>query len=335
MYRSEITDHGIQVFDLTRLRDLARSNYKGNIPRIEPDYVAREVGSTHNIVAAPEAGKIIGVGLSPFGISEGNTNIQCPDGSMAVFDVAGDNALSPVFEECYFDGTIGWANFGYVHDAHCIQYNGPDVNFQGENLCVLFAEKVVSIMSLDTNLPISQITYPSAAYIHQGWFSEDQTTIFVDDELDELFNSNFVTLPEPIIPEFEEALGFIGLNAEGIKNSGINGFSQTYIVDASDLSGLSIKATFKSPVQSVDHNLYVKGDKIYHANYASGARVRQMAGDTIQEVAFFDMQVDCDDYNPSVCSPFTGVWTHYPYYESGLTTASSIYEGLFILRPTV
>lgn len=294
------------------------------------------MGSTHNIVAAPEAGKIIGVGVTPLGISEGNINVQCPDGSLAVFDVSGDNALSPVFEECYFDDTIGWfLSSGYVHDAQCIQYSGPDVNFQGENLCVLFAERVVSIMSLDTYTPISQITYPSAVYVHQGWFSEDQNTIFIDDELDELFNNNFVTLPESAIPDFEAFLGLIGLDSEGIKNSGINGFSQTYIIDASNLSNLSMKATFKSPVQSVDHNLYVKGDKIYHANYASGARVREMAGDTIEEVAFLDMQTDCDDFDPSVCSPFTGVWTHYPYYESGLTTASSIYEGLFILRPTV
>lgn len=293
------------------------------------------MGSTHNIVAAPKAGKIIGVGMFPFGVSEGNTQVQCPDGSLAVFDVSGDNALSPVFETCYKDDTIGWANFGYVHDAHCIQYNGPDANYQGQNLCALFAEKVISIVNLDTFESISQITYPSAAYIHQGWFSEDHTTIYVDDELDELFNSNFVTLPPFILPDYEAFLAFVGLDSEGIKNSGINGFSQTYIVDATDLSNLSLKPAFNSPVQSVDHNLYVKGDKIFHANYASGARVRQMTGDTIEEVAFFDMQTSCDDYNPAICSPFTGVWTHYPYYPSGLTTASSIYEGLFILRPTV
>ena len=123
--------------------------------------------------------------MNAFGVSEGNEDVLCPAGSLAIFDVSGDNALTPVFEDCYFDPSIGWFDGGYVHDAHCFEYNGPDSKYQGQNVCALFAENKVSILNLDTLTAISSISYPTAGYVHQGWFSEDQTTVYVDDELDE------------------------------------------------------------------------------------------------------------------------------------------------------
>lgn len=353
---SEISSHGIQVLDLKRLRTLDRGRQGNNndittarsIPRIEPDYVAREVGSTHNLVAAAAAGKLLAVGMSAHGVKDDDntTTVLCAAGSVAVFDVAGPNALAPVFERCYLDESLGYANSaGYVHDAQCIRYHGPDERYQGHNVCALFAERIVSLLNLDTWETISEITYPAASYIHQGWFTEDHSMIFVDDELDELLHRNFGKLEDAEkLTKFEESLGYKGLNAAGIKNSGMDFYSKTYIIDASNLTSLSLMSPFQSRVQSIDHNLYVKEDKIYHANYASGARVRQImppnSNDTdtatLEEVGFFDFENDCDnDSDPTVCDPFSGAWTHYPYYDSGITTASSIFEGLFILRPTV
>ena len=80
---------------------------------------------------------------------------------------------------------------GYVHDGQCFVYDGPDVKYRNEPLCIFFAETEIGIFRM---LPdgdateaqvISQFSYPGATYVHQGGVSEDFSTLYANDEGDE------------------------------------------------------------------------------------------------------------------------------------------------------
>ena len=79
---------------------------------------------------------------------------------------------------------------------------------------------------------------------------------------------------------------------------------------------------------NTDHNLYVKGDKVFQSNYVSGLRVLDISDPTEpEEVGFFDTVPFGDD------SPrFDGSWSNYPFFKSGVIAVTSGYEGLFIVR---
>eukprot|EP01052_Picozoa_sp_SAG31_P014169 SAG31_NODE_871_length_11335_cov_4.910822_10_plen_205_part_00 len=77
---------------------------------------------------------------------------------------------------------------GYTHDAECVVYTGPDVEFQGEEICFLYNENTLTITDVtDKENPVmlSRVTYDNVYYTHQGWLTEDQSHLFLDDELDE------------------------------------------------------------------------------------------------------------------------------------------------------
>lgn len=267
--------------------------------------------------------------MNPFGV---NGDVTCPAGSLAIWDVSGSNAMQPVFEDCFFNPVLGKFVQGYVHDAHCVVYHGPDETWKGRNICALFAEDAIEIFDFDNRSTISRFSYPTAAYVHQGWFSEDHSTLFTDDELDEIAGffrkigwpafappgKDDIILTEPFA-DFED------------------GFSENYIFDVSDLSSSTpVMTTFESSNAhpSADHNLYTHKGHVNNANYNAGARVRKDLGNgQLEEVAFFDFETTCEVVDVFSCDPFGGCWTHFPYYESGLTIASNIWVGLFILNP--
>lgn len=319
--------HGVQVFDLSRLRTMSRGNNKGDVPIVEPDSVLREVGSTHNLVAFPELDKIIGVGLDNRGLRD--EDVLCPSGSLAIWDVSGSNALQPVFEDCHYTPGIGLVVEGYVHDGHCIEYHGPDTEFAGRHICALFAEKEVVMFDFNDRSIISTFTYPTAAYVHQGWFSEDHTILYTDDELDE--EAGYArSQGEPLFfKDLIDTAPFESLE---------DGFSQTYVFDVSDLSSIGPAISIfesSNTHPSIDHNLYLHNGYLYHANYNAGVRIRRDIGNgQLEEVGFFDFENTCETLDGS-CDVYGGAWTHFPYYESGLTTASHQFVGVFIMHPTL
>jgi choice-of-anchor B domain-containing protein len=288
---SEVTFHGIQTFDLTKLNNFPRGNGKDGVPIISPDYVTpkEEVGSTHNLVAAPEAGMLIAVGVA----SDDNA---CPAlvgkdkvevATLVLYDVS-KTPVTPTFEGCIY---LDAGERGYVHDAHCIKYNGPDEKYKGVNICALSMETEIVFYNLDAREEISRFTYDTAAYVHQGWFSEDHTVFYADDELDEL---NGTTEDD---------------------------FSRCYIFDVTDLDNpVEPPAVFVSPTDhpSIDHNIYVKDGYIYQAAYTSGARIRKIVDSTtIEEVAYFDGELNCECVAEPECTCdfFSGTWTYYPYFD--------------------
>jgi choice-of-anchor B domain-containing protein len=165
-------EHGMQVFDLTRLRGLTEPQM------FEPDYLYDGIASSHNIVMNEETGYAYAVGVSGGGETCG--------GGLHMIDVR--NPKAPEFAGCFTDGSTGRRGTGYSHDAQCVSYIGPDPDYQGREICIGANETDLSFSDVtdkENPIAISQVTYPNVAYAHQGWLSEDQTLFFANDEGDE------------------------------------------------------------------------------------------------------------------------------------------------------
>ncbi len=161
---SEAGGHGLQVFDLTRLRNVV------NPPvTFTEDAHLNSFGGAHNIVINEETGYAYVVGADTFGGGAHFINIQDP--------------LNPV-------DAGGYGTDGYIHDAQVVIYNGPDPDYAGHEIMVSSNgyEQVVAFVDVtDKNNPqgISTIAYPNSGYTHQGWFTEDQKYALIGDEFDE------------------------------------------------------------------------------------------------------------------------------------------------------
>ncbi|MDX1418568.1 MAG: choice-of-anchor B family protein [Rubricoccaceae bacterium] len=164
---SESTGHGMQVFDLTRLRSVSN-------PPVTFSADARYTGfgNAHNIVIDDESGFAYAVGSN-----------RC-SGGLEIVDIR--IPTSPSDAGCF-------SSDGYTHDAQCITYDGPDPDYAGREICAASNEDTVTFVDVTNKSNptlISRAFYPSPGYTHQGWFTEDRRHFLVDDEFDEFFTSN-------------------------------------------------------------------------------------------------------------------------------------------------
>ena len=170
---SEAENHGMQVFDLTRLRNVS------NPPEtFSTDAYFTGFGRAHNIFINEDSGYAYIVGTSRNGVYGGGPlfiNIQ--------------NPTNPVME-----GGFG----GYSHDAQVVTYNGPDSDYSGKEILIGSNENevvIVDVTDKSNPLSISTIAYSNIGYTHQGWFTDDQRYFILGDETDELdFGFNTRTL---------------------------------------------------------------------------------------------------------------------------------------------
>lgn len=166
-------DHGLLVFDLTRLRDV------DEMPAaFQPDARYDLVASAHNLVIDTESGFAYTVGT--------NTGGQSCGGGLHMIDIR--DPLQPAFAGCFTD-TEGLIWSGRTHDAQCTVYRGPDENYQGRQICFASNEtamRIVDVTDKSAPQPISTASHPGTAYIHQGWLTEDHRYLYVNDELDEI-----------------------------------------------------------------------------------------------------------------------------------------------------
>ena len=157
---SEASGHGMQVFDLTRLRNVT------NAPEtFTPDAHYTGFGSAHNIVINETSGYAYIVGSDTNGGGPLFINIQ--------------NPTNPTMEGSFS---------GYSHDAQVVTYNGPDADYAGDEILITSnANELVIANITDKANPttIATVTYNNIGYVHQGWFTEDLRYFILGDELDE------------------------------------------------------------------------------------------------------------------------------------------------------
>ena len=159
---SEAGGHGMQVFDLTKLRNVT------NPPvNFSADAVYTGFGNAHNIVINEAKARAYGVG----------TNTA--SGGLHIVDIS--NPLNPTIL-----GTF--SQDGYTHDAQVVTYIGPDAQYQGKEIAFACNENTITIVDVDDPTDATLIStegYSGSAYTHQGWLTEDHKYFVVGDELDE------------------------------------------------------------------------------------------------------------------------------------------------------
>jgi choice-of-anchor B domain-containing protein len=169
---SEAGGHGMQIFDLTRLRAVS------NPPEIfTEDAHYNGFGSAHNLVINEQEGYAYGVGTSSYSGGPHFVNIQDP--------------LNPI-------AAGGYSMGAYSHDGQVITYTGPDSDYTGREIYIGSNTSEVVIVDITNKANpqgISTISYSNTSYTHQGWFSEDQAYFLLGDEIDEIdygFNTRTV-----------------------------------------------------------------------------------------------------------------------------------------------
>ena len=267
--------HGMQVFDLTRLRgQMAPQTFSA-------DTVYDDFGSAHNIAINEDTGFAYAVGIN-----------TCS--GLHIINISTPN--NPFFAGCH--STVN------THDTQCVTYMGPDAVYTNREICVssngnaaanLHYVEVVDVDDKTSPVRISSTAYPQADYAHQGWLTEDHRFFLLGDEGDETrFN----------VP------------------------TRTHVFDLSDLDAPTYVFSYEAATSSIDHNLYVLGNRVYQTNYTTGLRILEfgnLANNELMEVAFFDT------YPASDARSFAGVWSVYPFLPSGNIIVSDDTNGLFIL----
>ena len=152
---------GMPVFDLTRIRDVTN-------PPVTWEVDARYDGiaSAHNLVIDTQSGFAYPVSAAGGGDTCG--------GGLHMIDIR--EPVNPTFAGCYTD-TEGFIWAGRTHDAQCVEYSGPDQDYHGRQICFASNEtalRIVDVTDKDAPTPLAAGSYPSMAYIHQGWLTEDQ-----------------------------------------------------------------------------------------------------------------------------------------------------------------
>lgn len=207
---SEAGGHGLQSFDLTQLRDVT-----------DPPVIFEETGhlgsfgQAHNLGLNEDSGFAYAIG----GFAQCNAglimiNVQEP--------------ANPTFAGCF-------GSDGYTHDVQCVNYQGPDPDHAGAEICIASNEDTVTIVDVTNKgapVQLARKTYLGSAYTHQGWLTEDHRYFLLDDELDEL-------------------------------NHGHN--TRTRIWDVQDLDNPALIGSFDAPVASTDHNQYIKDGYTYQS----------------------------------------------------------------------
>lgn len=301
---AEAFNHGLQIFDMKRLLDPPNCVNDKYCVELTPDvlYTGTDtypVGNTHNIVANSDSQYIYLVG--------GSNGCR---GGLHVVDV--EDPLNPKFEACFGED-------GYVHDAHCVYYNGPDSKYADSEICFCFNEDTLTIVDVSDKSDISIISrtgYEGQYYTHQGWLSTDHAHVIFGDEADELRR------------KLEKTKTYV-VNLEDLENPGkFQHFDGT--TAAIDHNLYTIKATAEG--QDYEPSKFANTDLIYQANYKAGLRIQQVIDyekAEVVEVGYFDTFPESNERS------FAGAWSSFPYFKSGVIAVSSIENGLFLVKPNL
>jgi choice-of-anchor B domain-containing protein len=213
------------------------------------------------------------------------------DGGLFVVDLA--DPIAPEF--------VGSWSQHYVHDVQVVSYEtgiyaGKEIAFAYSGGISSPRLRILDVTQKSSISVLGQTDYANSSFTHQGRLSEDRNYVYLNDEFDEQ-DSRTVT--------------------------------STHVIDVRDLANPKFVFAFSSGTTSTDHNLMVKGDFVYEANYRTGLRIFYVPSPNFaEEVGFFDTHPDSDAVG------FKGAWGVYPYLPSGNVIVSDIENGLFIFDPS-
>jgi choice-of-anchor B domain-containing protein len=159
---SEAANHGMQVFDLRRLRTVASPP----VTFAETAHYAG-FGSTHTLALNTHTGFAYAVGT------------RTCEGGLHVVDVR--DPLLPTAAGCF-------SLDGYTHETQCVLYAGPDVQHRDREVCFNSNEDTLTIVDVTdkhAQRQLARVGYGGSSYTHQGWLTDDGRFLLVDDEGDE------------------------------------------------------------------------------------------------------------------------------------------------------
>lgn len=109
----------------------------------------------------------------------------------------------------------------------------------------------------------------------------------------------------------------------------------TYILDARDLDAPPVPVSYEHASSTIDHNMYIHGNRTFQSNYMEGLRILEFDTASLEqgqldEIAFFDVLPGAD------IAEFAGTWSNYRFPGSGNVVVSTVeneVSGLFVLSP--
>jgi choice-of-anchor B domain-containing protein len=161
------TAHGMQVFDLTRLRGLLAPQ------TFSADVVYGDFDRATNLAINEDTGFAYAV----------RTN-TCEAG-LHIIDIKTPN--NPLFAACHSNAEPNFPvpNFFVTHDTQCVIYQGPDADYFGREVCVSSNEntgvEIVDVTLKSSPVTISSMTYPQMESAYQGWLTEDHRFFLLGD----------------------------------------------------------------------------------------------------------------------------------------------------------
>ncbi|KFA70787.1 hypothetical protein S40288_09552 [Stachybotrys chartarum IBT 40288] len=299
---SEAYDHGVQIFDLRKLENInpARPRNFSNEDDLDGWWNdLLPLGRSHNVATNEERNYGLATGFQPR-----NGNLGA---GLAFFDLT--DPSNP--------RTLGGSGLdGYVHDAQCLVYRGPDRKYSGRDICYGYNEDSLTIYDVEDKQNIriiSRTSYENAAYTHQGWVLDTQwqTHLILDDEYDEV----------------------------NVTRTGRYAYPVSYIWDISSLERPRQTGTYTGRRRGIDHNQFVVDGFSHQSNYGLGYTVldlrslpRDPTGRGVREVAYFDIYPEDDNQPGGGLESFVGTWSHYPYFKSGYVVINTMARGAFVVR---
>ncbi|MDC8004628.1 choice-of-anchor B family protein [Aureisphaera galaxeae] len=156
--------HGMQIFDLTRLRNVASPPVT-----FTEDVLYSDFENAHNLAINEDTGYAYACRTNLFG------------GGVHFIDI--NDPLNPV--------NAGGVGGIFTHDAQIVTYNGPDSDYTGREILLSFNGfdqdvTIIDITDKSNTQVISNFDYTTSQHAHQGWLTEDHRYLIIGDESDEL-----------------------------------------------------------------------------------------------------------------------------------------------------
>ncbi|KAF2492267.1 hypothetical protein BU16DRAFT_108595 [Lophium mytilinum] len=299
---SEAKGHNIQIFDMKKLLNIDPKNPVTFDKEKDCTGIFKGLpsGRSHTVSINEATGFAYANGAAP-------RTSACKAGLIAIDLSDPSNPTSP---GCASED-------GYVHDAQCVVYKGPDTQYNGREICYGYNEDSLTIYDMtDKKAPtiLSRTSYQGASYTHQGWLLDTtyQEYLLMDDEYD----------------EFDRA------------EPAADGHPVTYIWNIANLTAPVQTGYYKSSAYSIDHNQYIKDGVSYQSNYGAGLRIydvssipRDPTGGSVKELGFFDVYPEDDGEPNGGVIDFVGSWSSYAFLKE-FVFVNTIERGAFLVKRT-